>query len=178
MGAPEAPRKEWTGKDRPLDIARLYDQHGDSLYRYLAVKLGSSSDAEDVLQEVFCRLVTYRVRLGLVRKPRAFIFRVARNEANRFLRAKIQNDHAAWSPMSLADSFLSSYAGPDEPTEKLVADALRLLPDEQREAVILKVFEGLTFREIASVCDSSVPTVASRYRYGLDKLRGLLEEKR
>jgi RNA polymerase sigma-70 factor (ECF subfamily) len=79
--------------------------------------------------------------------------------------------------MHFADSFLSSYAGPDEPTKELVADALARVPEDQREVVILKLFEGLTFREIASVCDESIPTVASRYRYGVDKLRGLLEGK-
>jgi RNA polymerase sigma-70 factor (ECF subfamily) len=160
-----------------LDIARLYDDYGDSMYRYLTAKLGSPSDAEDVLQEVFCRLVRYSTRLRLVRKPRVFIFRVARNEANRFLRARIQGDEAIQSAMSFADSFRSAYAGPDEPTEKLFADALARLPGDQREVVILKVLEGLTFREIASVCDESIPTVASRYRYGIDKLRGQLEGK-
>jgi RNA polymerase sigma-70 factor (ECF subfamily) len=160
-----------------LDIARLYDEYGDSMHRYLTAKLGSASDAEDVLQEVFCRLVRYSARLRFVQRPRVFIFRVARNEANRFLHAKIQSDKAVHSTMPFADSFRGSYAGPDEPTERLVAEALARIPDDQREVVILKVFEGLTFREVAAVCRESIPTVASRYRYGIDKLRGLLEGK-
>ena len=147
------------------------------MYRYLAAKIGSASDAEDVLQEVFCRLVRYGVRLKLLRKPRVFVFRVARNEANRFLRSRLQNNSALRSMETSPDSFLCSYAGPDVPTERLVADALAQLPGDQREAVVLKVFEGLTFREIAAVCDDPIPTVASRYRYAMDKLRGLLEGK-
>ena len=147
------------------------------MYRYLTAKLGSASDAEDVLQEAFCRLVRYRTRLRFVRKARVFVFRVARNEANRFLRAKIQSDNVVQSAMRFTDSFRSAYAGPDEPTERLVAGALAQLPEGQREAVVLKIFEGLTFREIAAVCYESIPTVASRYRYGLDKLRGFLEGK-
>lgn len=160
-----------------MDIARLYDEYGDSMYRYLATKLGSAGDAEDVLQEVFCRLVRYRTRLRFVRKPRAFVFRVARNEANRFLRARIQNDGALRSIGTSPDAFLSAYAGPDAPTERLVAEALAQLPGDQREAVVLKVFEGLTFREIAAVCREPAPTVASRYRYGVEKLHGFLEGK-
>lgn len=147
------------------------------MYRYLTAKLGSASDAQDVLQEVFCRLVRYRMRLKLVRKPRVFVFRVARNEANRFLRARIQNNGALRSIETSSGAFLCAYAGPDLPTERLVADALAQLPGDQREAVVLKIFEGLTFREIAAVCQEPVPTVASRYRYGLEKLRGLLEGK-
>ncbi len=147
------------------------------MYRYLAVKLGSAGDAEDVLQEVFCRLVRYRTRLRFVRKPRVFVFRIARNEANRVLRARIRNDGALRSIEASSGAFLSAYAGPDAPTERLVAEALAQLPGDQREAVVLKVFEGLTFREIASICQEPAPTVASRYRYGLEKLRVLLESK-
>jgi RNA polymerase sigma-70 factor (ECF subfamily) len=160
-----------------LDIARLYDEYGGSMYRYLIAKLGSASDAEDVLQEVFCRLVRYSARLRLVRKPRVFVFHIARNEANRFLREKIQNDKTIRSTMPYTDSFRTAYSGPDEPTERVVAAALAQIPDEQREAVILKVLEGLTFREIAAVCGESIPTVASRYRYAIEKIRVLLEGK-
>jgi RNA polymerase sigma-70 factor (ECF subfamily) len=148
------------------------------MYRYLAAKLGSTSDAEDVLQEVFYRLVRFSVRLRLVRRPRVFIFRIARNEANRFLREKIKNDARLHSNMDLAGPFRSAYEGPDESSERLVATALAQIPDEQREAVILKIFEGLTFREIAAVCGESISTVASRYRYGLEKMRGVLEGRR
>jgi RNA polymerase sigma-70 factor (ECF subfamily) len=160
-----------------LDIARLYDEYGESMYRYLIAKLGSASDAEDVLQEVFCRLVRYSARLRLVRKPRVFVFHIARNEANRFLREKIQNDKTIRSTMPYTDSFRTAFSGPDEPTERVVAAALAQIPDEQREAVILKVLEGLTFREIAAVCGESIPTVASRYRYAIEKIRVLLEGK-
>jgi RNA polymerase sigma-70 factor, ECF subfamily len=160
-----------------LDIARLYDEYGDSMYRYLAAKLGSTGDAEDVLQEIFCRLVRYSARLRLARRPRAFVFRVARNEANRFLRARIERNRALGPMETSPDSLLCSYAGPDMPTERLVADALAQIPGDQREVVVLKVFEGLTFREIAAVCEEPIPTVASRYRYGVEKLRDLLEGK-
>ena len=51
---------------------------------------------------------------------------------------------------------------------------LRALPREQREVVCLKVFEGLTLEEIAQRLGVKPNTVASRYRYGLDKLQALL----
>jgi len=52
--------------------------------------------------------------------------------------------------------------------------ALGELPAEQRSVVHLKLWEGLTFEQIAEVLDVPPNTAASRYRYGLDKLRGRL----
>jgi RNA polymerase sigma-70 factor (ECF subfamily) len=62
-----------------------------------------------------------------------------------------------------------------DPTEvERVEKALLTLPMEQREVVVLKMFEGLTFREIGAALGVSLNTVASRHRYALDKLRELL----
>ena len=55
-----------------------------------------------------------------------------------------------------------------------LAAALGELPEEQRAVVHLKLWEGLTFEEIAAALDISPNTAASRYRYGIDKLRGRL----
>jgi len=56
--------------------------------------------------------------------------------------------------------------------------ALSRLPVEQREAVLLHVVQGLTFREIAAMANTSIWTIASRYRLGLDRLRGVLGAQR
>jgi RNA polymerase sigma-70 factor (ECF subfamily) len=52
-----------------------------------------------------------------------------------------------------------------------IEQVLRSLPPEQREVVHLKTFEGLTFQEIADVTETSINTIASRYRYAIEKLR-------
>ena len=145
------------------------------MYRYLTVKLGSPDDAEDVLQEVFYRLVKYSFRLRLVRDLRAFAFRIARNEANRFLQGKIHGGQAAQPAPCFAESLRRSYSGPDGLSEQAAAAALARIPDEQREVIILRIFEGLSFREIAAINGNSINTVASRYRYGIEKVRALME---
>jgi len=66
-------------------------------------------------------------------------------------------------------------ADPDEAAfRQEAAQALGELPPEQRAVVHLKLWEGLTFEEIARVLDLSPNTAASRYRYGIDKLRARL----
>jgi len=67
-------------------------------------------------------------------------------------------------------------ASPEASEEErmLIDEALKRLPPEQREVVYLKVFEGLTFQEIADRCGISINTAGSRYRYATDALRRAL----
>lgn len=162
----------WRDKASLTGLEALYDRHGEALYRYLVFRLGSAEDAEDVLQEAFCRFARYDLRWRLVRNPRAFVFRVARNEASRFLRRKLgRKEGEKMIASGRAGDFAAAFAAPDEPA---LASLLRLageLPAGQREALYLRVFDGLTFKEIGAVCGVSANTAASRYRYGIEKLR-------
>jgi RNA polymerase sigma-70 factor, ECF subfamily len=161
-----------------LNLDELYERHGDSLYRYLLFRLGTPEDAEDVLQEAFCRFARYDLRWRLVRDPRAFVFRIARNEVNRFLRRKLgRREGERMIAGGAAGRFDAAFAAPAEPALALLLRQVDELPPEQKEAVYLKVFDGLTFKEIASVCGISSNTAASRYRYGIEKLRAALEER-
>ena len=157
---------------RSLNLEELYGRHGERLYRYLLFKLGSAEDAEDVLQEAFCRFARFDLRWRFIRDPQAFVFRVARNEANRFLRRKLGRRKAEeMITRGGLDAFRAAFVPPAEPDLSLLLTRVDGLPGEQKEAVYLKVFDGLTFKEIASVCGVSANTAASRYRYGIGKLR-------
>jgi len=65
--------------------------------------------------------------------------------------------------------------GPDVHLQADVATALKQLPDEQREAVYLKIWGDLTFAEIAELQNASLQTIVSRYRYALAKLKEILQ---
>jgi RNA polymerase sigma-70 factor (ECF subfamily) len=160
-----------------MDLEELYDRFGDRAFHYLYIKLGSAGDAEDVLQEVFYRLARYSIRLKFIRRPAAFVFQIARNEANRFLKKKIHEKKSCQRNAELCEIIRTSISGPDEESVQILSASLAKLPEEQREIIILKFFEGLTFKEIASACGLSINTAASRYRYGLAKLRSLMEGK-
>jgi len=158
-----------------LNLDDLYERHGEGLYRYLLFKLCWPEDAEDVLQEVFCRLARYDLRWRLVRDPRAFVFRIARNETNRFLRRKLgRREGERMIASGAASDFAAAFIAPDESSLALLLRRVEELPTEQKEAIYLKVIDGLTFREIARVCGVSPNTAASRYRYGIERLREAL----
>ena len=74
-----------TGQKSSMQIEEIFDRFGGKLYNYLTIKLGSALDAEDVLQEVFCRLAGINLRFRFLRNPQAYVFKTARNEALRFL---------------------------------------------------------------------------------------------
>ena len=108
-------------KRRSLNLEELYGRHGEDLYRYLVFRLGSAEDAEDVLQECFCRFARYDLRWRLVRDPRAFVFRVARNEANRFLRRRIgRREGEAEIMRGARNGFTAAFVAPDEPSLALL----------------------------------------------------------
>ncbi len=166
-------------KRRLLKFEDLYERHGERLYKYLVFRLGSAEDAEDVLQETFCRFARYTVRWKLVWDPRGFVFRVARNEVNRFLRRKFgRRKGESMIQAGVASGFSATFTAPEEPSLALLLRQADELPAEQKEVVFLKVFEGLTFKEIGSACGVSANTAASRYRYGIEKLRDAMEGKR
>jgi RNA polymerase sigma-70 factor (ECF subfamily) len=158
-----------------VNLEELYDIYGERLYRYLLVRLGSEADAEDVLQETFCRFARYSVRWKMVRNPKMFVYRVARNEANRFLRRRIRRARREADHSDREAGFTAAFEPPGAGRGALVLKRLDDLSAEQREIIHLKVFEGLTFREIAAVCGVSGNTAASRYRYGIARLRKAME---
>ena len=160
-----------------MKLDELYDRYGEKMYHYLALRLGSSEDAEDVLQEAFCRLARYSIRWALVRNPQAFAFKVLRNESNRYLARRLRQRAAGpGNPDDAASlGFIIDDWGGNPAT--IISEGLSKLPDEQREIIILKIFQDFSFREIASICGLSINTASSRYRYGIEKLRSFLEGK-
>ncbi len=160
-----------------MTLEELYDRYGEKMYHYLALRLGSPQDAEDVLQEAFCRLARYSVRWAFVRDPKSFVFGVLRNEAIRFLAKRSKRREERVSDPRDWDRLASVIEEPPDVPASQLARALGELPDEQREVIALKIFQDFSFREIASVCGLSINTAASRYRYGIEKLRTSLEGK-
>lgn len=160
-----------------MNLESLYDEYGEKLYAYLVFKLGSPHDAEDVIQELFCRFSRYKVRWPLVRDSRAFVFRAAKNEVHRFLRKRADRSRVETMNLGWQEVFATPETEGAEFDARRALDFLAALPDEQKEVVFLKIYEDLTFREIASVCRIPADTAASRYRYALAKLRASMENQ-
>jgi RNA polymerase sigma-70 factor (ECF subfamily) len=158
-----------------LDIERLYDQHAQPLYAFLLNLTRNEADTRDLLQEIFVKLAREPRLLAGVRAERAFLIRLAHNAAIDLMRRRGARDR---TKENFAAEIISPFAPTNDPDEKIfreeLAEALGELPAEQRAVVHLKLWGDLTFEQIAAALEISPNTAASRYRYGLDKLRGQL----
>lgn len=156
----------------PAEIERLYDAHAQSLFAFLLNFTRDENDTRDLLQEIFVKLARESKLLSGVRDERAFLIRLAHNSAIDLIRRRGTRER---TKENFAGEIVSVFAPTENPDEKFFRDelseALAQLPEEQRAVLHLKLWEDLTFEQIATALDISPNTAASRYRYGLDKLR-------
>lgn len=155
----------------PPDLERLYDAHAQALFAFLLNFTRNEADTRDVLQELFVKLARQDGLLSGVRDERAFLLRLAHNAAINLMRRRGTRDKVSEQLADLASAFAPSPDPDEQGFREALTGALGQLPPEQRAAVHLKLWEGLTFEAIATALDIPPNTAASRYRYGLDKLR-------
>jgi RNA polymerase sigma-70 factor, ECF subfamily len=150
-----------SGKLTFEDVQDLYQKHGVALLAYGTSLLGDRASAEDVLHQVFLKLLGMK---DLPREARPYLFKSVRNRALNAKRSEarvacLEDQEWLVKPEGMVEAGLE------------VERALQELPAEQREVVVMRIWGEMTFEEVASVLGISVNTAASRYRYALAKLR-------
>ncbi len=162
----------------------LFNRYYHQIYNYVRRSVNNVEAAEDVTQEIFLRVIKSANRFDPERKFQSWIYKIASNEIKRHLkRAKLRQAISLNDPVGdeedgaeRGDFLMSPYESPEEYAERqaMAAElrrAIESLPEKQRQVVVLKIFEGLTFQEIAEVMNAPLSTVLSRMRYALDKLK-------
>lgn len=146
-----------------------------SVYGYVCALLADPAEAEDVVQDVFLRALAQSERWFGLRNPTGYLYRAARNEALSRLRRRAVRERLA-PEVERAAPIVEVAAGLERQEDAArVNAALMALPVEQREVVVLKLYQDRTFKEIARLTGASQNTAASRYRYALAKLKAILE---
>lgn len=154
-------------------LEQLYDAHAQALFAFLLNLTRNEADARDLLQELLAKLARRPALLEGIRDERAFLLRLSHNLAVDLARRRGAREKAL-TRMATQDTG-ELFAPGLNPDERAFGDALSAalveLPPEQRAVVHLRLWEGLTFEQIAQTLGLPPNTAASRYRYGLDKLR-------
>ncbi len=158
---------------------QIYDRHADRITGYIVTFCGDEHIAADVTQETF----EYLFRKVDEYEPNAplhsLLYKVARNTCYKKLRNKRKEANVDLNWDELEPSPHTS-----EPDEHLseqervehIRETIQQLPEHVREVVILRVMEGLKYREISDVVEVPLGTVKSRLHDGLDRLRDRLRE--
>jgi RNA polymerase sigma-70 factor (ECF subfamily) len=160
---------------------QLYDRYASTVYGVALRMLGDREVAEDAVQEIFLRVWK---RAGSFDRSRAFapwLFGIAHNygiDELRRRRARPQpvyedDEHPVLS--EIPDDIDVGEAAVLSDQRRIVREALEQLPEEQRQALMLAYFGGLTQQEIATRLGNPLGTVKTRMRLGLQKLRSLLQ---
>ena len=159
----------------PTELRQLYDDHAPALFAFLLNVTRCEADTRDALQELFLKLAARPALLDSVRAPRAFLLRLAHRLAIDAHRRRTAHTHAAERAAAEPPALFAPAADPDADSfREALAAALGELPEEQRAVVHLKLWEQMTFAEIAAALGIPANTAASRYRYATDKLQALL----
>lgn len=160
-------------------VARWEDRIRGACYRFL----GSEEEARDVAQEAF--LKAYRAIGGFKREARfsSWLYQIATNLCRDRLRRRRTRATVSLEEMEeTGGAIAETRPGADErllqdDLARVVRRAIEALAEEQREVLILKEYEGLTFLEIAQALDVPVSTVKTRLYRGLGQLRQRLERE-
>jgi RNA polymerase sigma-70 factor (ECF subfamily) len=156
--------------DRVETLGGAFRRLGPALYAQALAIVADPATAEDVVQDAFVRVWRRRERLADLSTLDGYLFTAVRHlaldEQRRGQRAMRRVLAAAPSPT----------LGGDGPDVERIDEALRGLPPEQREVVVLRVHLGLSFAEVAERTLTPLGTVHSRYRYAMTRLRERLLE--
>ena len=163
-------------EDRSSAIGSLYDLTSQRLIRFAVTITRSQHDAEDALHASLVRVSETPELLLKAQQPWHYLLQMVRNDALQILRRRKPTSQL--SPMHdlVTDCPIDAVALAE--THRAVWNALGKLPSEQSKLVVLKIWEEMTFQQIAEVLDIPLATASSRYRYALEKLAIYLRQQR
>lgn len=156
------------------DLNRAYTDHAGSVFAFALTLTRTEADAREVLQDVFVRLAGRHDADG-ISDLRSYLLKITHHcTIDRHRRDGTHQRALARLTEETADWFAPAVDPDTTAFREALSAALADLPMDQRAVVHLKLWESRTFAEIAALLDVPANTAASRYRYGLEKLRTAL----
>jgi RNA polymerase sigma-70 factor, ECF subfamily len=153
----------------------LVRRYEEPLYAFIYRMNGNTDDAAEIFQETCLRAFRHAGSFGGKSRFKTWLYSIAMNVC----RSRWQRTRRSHQIGHLSDNVPSD--GPDPPSDaasqelsERIAEAMDELPDEQREVVVFKVYEDMSFPEIAQALSRPVGTVKSQMRYALQRLRATL----
>lgn len=157
-------------------LDRVYREHRQGLFTLALAITRHAQAAEDAVHEAFARLCR-RDRLP-EGDPTAYVFATVRNMAIDWLRGPRRREaghETIFENTRAQDTPSPLQAAVADERDRMVREAVDRLPDDQREVLVMKLYAGLTFQQVAESLDEPLSTVSSRYQRAIEKLRTTME---
>ena len=161
-------------RDGELDqLGVLFERHHRTLYNFFLQLTRSVTASEDLVQEVFLRMLKYRHTYRGDSEFTIWMFRIARNARADYFRKKSRD---SGSHDEADDSLPSNEKNPGERLEaeqdvELIQSALAKIPEQDREVLLLSRYENITYKQIAELLDCQEGTIKARVHRALQKLK-------
>lgn len=156
-------------------MRRIYEMYKDDLLTLANALLNDIGCAEDVVHDVFVSFAGNAKNFQLRKSLKAYLITCVRNLAyDRIRTVKRHAEKKRQMTVKAIEINTPDTLATQRELSVLLREAVDQLPFDQRETVVLRVRAGLTFKQIAAMQSTSVNTVQGRYRYGITKLRSLL----
>jgi RNA polymerase sigma-70 factor (ECF subfamily) len=156
-------------------FAQLVRRHRDRHARFAARMLGDADDAEDVLQSVFLRAFRHLDRCEDPARFGAWLHRIVVNECRTFATRRGQRELRFVRDEVVLGGLAASEVSNDAGLRAAIERALQTLPDDQREAFLLKHVEEMEYEEMAEVTGAGVSALKMRVKRAIERLREQLE---
>jgi RNA polymerase sigma-70 factor (ECF subfamily) len=159
------------------DLVKWIEQHTPVMVLFARQMVNNHAAAEDVVQEAFMRFWKHRFTAN---DPLAYLYQTVRRTALDWIRGERRRsirEQAVAGRTAAAD--VPAFCSPLEQAEqrRLVEEALKRVPLPQREVLVLRIWGGLRFSQIAEATGLSINTTTSRYRYALENLRKAMDKE-
>ncbi len=161
-------------------VGSLYDAHINQVYRYAMARLGNVHDAEDVAEEIMYKMLAGLPSYQWRKVPfAAWLMRIARNEVVSFARRNGRRAHDTELPEDLVDHGNNDPAAATEKTMALedLRKAVKLLPEAQRDVIILRFASGLSVADTAKALGKQENNVKVLQHKGMQRLQVLMTPK-
>lgn len=171
------------GNTRAFDT--LIDRYQEKIYNTILFMVKDSYLAEDLIQEIFIKIIDNIKQKKYAEEGKflSWALRISHNfcidhfrKVKRTPTIKTSDDQDIFEVIKFSDH-AADYKMTRSQTHKNIQELVDLLPEEQREIIVLRHYANLSFKEIAQMTNCSINTALGRMRYGLINLRKMMNER-
>lgn len=160
-------------------LRAIYEKYKNDLLKLAVALTNDLNTAEDAVQDVFLSFAQSAEKIRLVGNLKTYLATCVVNRIRNTVRDRQRHEAVG---LKNADRDVCGEQGPERwailsEEMELLSKAMAQVPYEQREVIGLYMRGGMTFRQIAKLQNASINTIQGRYRYGMDKLRSVLNGK-